>query len=473
MIKKKLSAVIFVLGLVLMCTLRLGDILFKCLDCYAASGTLYETEPNNTASQADWTYDDYDNYGALSSSSDIDWWKVSYSKTGNANFWLGGIPTGCNYNLYLYNSDKTTLIGSSENTGNHSELFSHTVFAGATYYVKVVSFGGSSSNNYLFRTRNYPEVSLNRQYSSYSETYSYADELQYKMNCYGYAIEVCGETGTMSAPYFQIPGEFANDGETFNKLKQEYQEIHAFSTSNEYLNFIEGKVMADFNTLNESTYNEWTIIPTSYSADVPEGFRKIALVIDMGIDSHFYVRHTDGTWSHKRGQTEITNKSITSNVVITDSNINTVALEGGYSDGIRYYLICKSFIPDYRHGNGHGDNTVYTPQISSDLAGNVIFKAAKITSGLTKFGKFNYEDDIDFFEYIPITTKNYNITSSLVSSDYDVDITIYNHEGTIIASDSSIGNAYISITLTAGERYYIKIRDANHSVVTYMLYLNA
>ena len=53
----------------------------------------------------------------------------------------------------------------------------------------------------------------------------------------------------MSAPYFQIPGEFANDGETFNKLKQEYQEIHAFSTSNEYLNFIEGKVMADFNTL--------------------------------------------------------------------------------------------------------------------------------------------------------------------------------------------------------------------------------
>ena len=68
----------------------------------AASGTINESENNNTVSAADKTYDDYDNYGAISSTSDVDWWKVTFTQNGEANFWLGNIPSGCNYNLYLY-----------------------------------------------------------------------------------------------------------------------------------------------------------------------------------------------------------------------------------------------------------------------------------------------------------------------------------------------------------------------------------
>ena len=43
----------------------------------ASAGTIYETESNNTHSTADVTYNDYDNYGKISSSSDIDWWKFT------------------------------------------------------------------------------------------------------------------------------------------------------------------------------------------------------------------------------------------------------------------------------------------------------------------------------------------------------------------------------------------------------------
>ena len=46
------------------------------MEAIRSAGTIYESEPNNTSSTADSTNDDYDNYGLISTTSDIDWWVV-------------------------------------------------------------------------------------------------------------------------------------------------------------------------------------------------------------------------------------------------------------------------------------------------------------------------------------------------------------------------------------------------------------
>jgi len=115
----------------------------------------YEIEPNDIYTQADRTYDDDNMYGRIySTSSDIDWFKVSFSRSGSTNFWLGNIPLGCDYDLFLYASNGTTQLDSSRNGNNANELITYNVSANTDYYVKITSWSGSSSQYYTFRARN-------------------------------------------------------------------------------------------------------------------------------------------------------------------------------------------------------------------------------------------------------------------------------------------------------------------------------
>ncbi len=115
-----------------------------------AAGTANESESNNTMATADITYDGYDSYGTLSSTSDVDWWKVSFSITGTASFWLGNIPSGCNYDISVY-SQAGMLLGESYNSGTTAELVQVDVTAGTFYYIKVESTTNASSSQYLLR----------------------------------------------------------------------------------------------------------------------------------------------------------------------------------------------------------------------------------------------------------------------------------------------------------------------------------
>jgi hypothetical protein len=60
-----------------------------------SAGSVYEEEDNGVWLWADWTDDDYDNYGTISSEDDVDWWRLSFPSDGMANFWLGNIPEDC------------------------------------------------------------------------------------------------------------------------------------------------------------------------------------------------------------------------------------------------------------------------------------------------------------------------------------------------------------------------------------------
>lgn len=149
--KKNLMRIVTVfLALLLFSALSAGS-----LTVSAALGTVYESEPNNTAATADMTYDDYDSYGNISNTSDVDWWKVIFYSEGMANFYLGSIPSGCNYSMKVYDYTGTHLLVESLKSSNSSELCKIHVRANEAYYIKVYSESGYSSSNYKFRVKRY------------------------------------------------------------------------------------------------------------------------------------------------------------------------------------------------------------------------------------------------------------------------------------------------------------------------------
>lgn len=111
-----------------------------------------ESEPNNSFSAADTINSDDDVYGKISSSSDIDYFKVKFSAAGKANFWLGQIPSGCDYDLYVYD-ENYNLLWSSKASGNSQELLSKKSVQNKLYYVVVKPYSGYSSSEYWLRVK--------------------------------------------------------------------------------------------------------------------------------------------------------------------------------------------------------------------------------------------------------------------------------------------------------------------------------
>ena len=112
-----------------------------------------ESEPNNTRAAANLVNQDDTITGYISSSSDIDYFKIVPSVNGIFNFWLGNIPAGKNYDLYVYNSSGS-LLGSSTNTGTAQELVSGIMATkGNTYYFAVQGKNGSYSATGAYTVR--------------------------------------------------------------------------------------------------------------------------------------------------------------------------------------------------------------------------------------------------------------------------------------------------------------------------------
>jgi len=84
-------------------------------------------------------------------------WRVVFSHSGYANFWLGSIPSSCNYELVVYDLNDMVILGESFNTGNSQELLTLPVTAGRNYFIYIFSAGGSSNtDSYKMRVNLYP-----------------------------------------------------------------------------------------------------------------------------------------------------------------------------------------------------------------------------------------------------------------------------------------------------------------------------
>ena len=91
-----------------------------------------------------------------------------------------------------------------------------------------------------------------------------------------------------------------------------------------------------------------TVLPSASSCTD----KRLVAVVFTDEDFHFYMQHSDDTWSHKPGQTLPTTKSLESDVTLTNSNIAACAAEGDYEGGVvGFFYISKSTL-DILHGDG-------------------------------------------------------------------------------------------------------------------------
>lgn len=114
-----------------------------------------ESEPNNLLTTANLVNQDDTITGYISSTSDVDFFKVVAKTNGILNFWLGNIPSGKDYDLYVYDFTGS-LLGSSKDTNSTQELVSGIkAISGGTYYFSVRAKSGnySTTNAYTVRCK--------------------------------------------------------------------------------------------------------------------------------------------------------------------------------------------------------------------------------------------------------------------------------------------------------------------------------
>ena len=117
----------------------------------------------NTFSQACILYENTDVHRTVENAGDVDWFKVKFSKTGNANFYLEPQQSDLQLDLRLYDSNSNLLRASLNKTGVH-ELITYPVRTNVYYYVRINHSGYySKSHQYIFRCKNYPTT--DRTYS--------------------------------------------------------------------------------------------------------------------------------------------------------------------------------------------------------------------------------------------------------------------------------------------------------------------
>ena len=121
---------------------------------FSTASVNYEVEPNDSMGLADNTYSNDDNYGIFPSTTDnTDYWKFTLSTRAYANFFLGNIPSGSDYDIFVYNSSGSE-VARSTNGSNTSETVLYKDLSAGTYYVKVYRYSdGVASSNYFMRWR--------------------------------------------------------------------------------------------------------------------------------------------------------------------------------------------------------------------------------------------------------------------------------------------------------------------------------
>lgn len=121
------------------------------------SSSVWETENNGSFSTADTIQDDDNVYGYVSVAYDKDYYKITFDAEGFANFYLGSIPSGQDYDLYVYDENYNEITRSMNGSNADELIIGESVSADTVYYVKVQGYIDyhDSSDSYLLRVKNY------------------------------------------------------------------------------------------------------------------------------------------------------------------------------------------------------------------------------------------------------------------------------------------------------------------------------
>lgn len=117
----------------------------------------YESEPNDLTTQANTYTIGSDMYGAISSMTDVDYFKVDFKRDGKATVYLGDIPAGCNYDLKIYYQPRSggtvTLYKTIATTNSYEQIRDMEVENDKVYYIQVYPATVKySSSRYYLRT---------------------------------------------------------------------------------------------------------------------------------------------------------------------------------------------------------------------------------------------------------------------------------------------------------------------------------
>jgi hypothetical protein len=125
--------------------------------------------------------------------------------------------------------------------------------------------------------------------------------VQYTTNCYAYALNI----STLPVEVFRMTGGL----------------LHPGSLAGKDLNFydLEPSQIVEYAKLDAKALGGLFIEATS-GMQCPKDAWRVALVCSSEGDYHWYREHKDGTWSHKRGRTDVTNKDAV-NKIIKDPKI--------------------------------------------------------------------------------------------------------------------------------------------------------
>ncbi len=121
---------------------------------------VWESEPNDSMSQAITIKNNNNVYGTMYGSDRVDFYKIVFGRSGKANFWLGNIPSGKPHYLYVYEGSSSTPKWSSTLSGTQQLISSADVKKGTTYYIKVTYPSGTvpTSANYWLRAKMLPAL---------------------------------------------------------------------------------------------------------------------------------------------------------------------------------------------------------------------------------------------------------------------------------------------------------------------------
>ena len=151
--------------------------------------------------------------------------------------------------------------------------------------------------------------------------------VQSRTNCYAYAINnQLDKSGGLWVPkdnfLYQQPGQYA--GNTI------YQSD--ITTAGD---LIVNAVEDDFDEYNSYNNADLVFIEIDKYDRCPTGSYKVALVVNPGVDYHWYRQDADGYWSHKQGGNAISRYDNSNNLIIDPE----IADRGGYSEFIGFYAV--------------------------------------------------------------------------------------------------------------------------------------
>ena len=154
------------------------------------------------------------------------------------------------------------------------------------------------------------------------------NDYQEYTNCYAYAFNMRENplTGKKFPRRGMQPGMLSGQ---YDENNFDYESISGTDKGNKKL---VNKVTADAQAVGLD------FLP--YSDDLTGGYA-VALAVNPGVDYHWYRENGDGTWSHKPGITEATNREAHNYPIYGDiiSNPQDAAKKAGYTTFIGYYYI--------------------------------------------------------------------------------------------------------------------------------------